>query len=503
MHRRRAKIAATLGPACDDRKTLERLSAAGMDIVRINFSHGVAEDHERRVRRARAAAKRMGRPLTVMADLQGPRFRVGALPQGPVPVEVGQSVRLIAGKERGDGSFIPVSYAALARDVRRGSTVLIDDGRIELSVTRVRGDVVHAEVVRGGSIGERKGINLPGDKLSVPPLMPKDKRDLKTAVAIGADWLAVSFVRHPDDIAVVRRLLQRAGSQMPVMAKIERPEALEHIDGILEASDGLLVARGDLGVELPPERVPLIQKDLIERCTRSGKPVMTATQMLDSMRHDPRPTRAEASDVANAVLDGSSSLLLTAETAVGEYPVEAVGMMDRIIRESERSPRRFSPDLPRGELSVPVATSLAACRAAYDVGAKYIVVFTQSGFSALQCGRFRPSTPILAFTPQAQVARRLNMLWGIEPTQFKLRKSIEQMIRGLDNELLKRGMVERGDAIVVVMGTPIGVGGTTNLLEVRRVGISPAGRKIVASSSASSGTRTGKARRHVPGRGRV
>ncbi len=471
--RRRAKIAATLGPACESPAVLDALFAAGLDVARLNFSHGTAADHRRMVRRVRAAARKAGRPVTVLADLQGPRFRVGELPGGRLSLAEGDDARLRAGTRTASDGEIPVAYAALARDVKKGQRILIDDGRVELVVRGVRGDLVRCRVARGGVVRDRKGINLPGTALSVPALMDKDRRDLATAVELGADWLAVSFVRTADDVRAARKLLKRYGSAMAVMAKIERPEAVENLEEILEASDGILVARGDLGVELPPERVPILQKRMIERATALGKPVVTATQMLDSMRTETRPTRAEASDVANAVLDGSSCLLLTGETAAGEHPVEAVRMMARIIDEAEASGRAYAPDIPRGELSIAVATSLAACRAAFDVGARYLVVFTETGFSARQSARFRPRTPILAYTPDLSTACRLNLGWGVEPRVFRRQRSVDRMLAARDAGLLADRRGEPGGKVVVVVGTPVGVGGTTNLMEVRRVGVSP------------------------------
>jgi pyruvate kinase len=467
---RRAKIAATLGPACDTPRVLEAMIESGMNVARLNFSHGTFDDHRRRVRRLDRAARRKGRGVTVLADLQGPRFRLGRLEGGTLELRTGDGVELVAGKSTVSRGKVPVTYAGLARDVKRGDRVLIDDGKIELRVERVRGSTVRCDITRGGPISDHKGINLPGSGLSAPALTAKDRKDLKLAVELGADCLAVSFVRRADDVLRARRLLQRAGKAIPVMAKIERPEAIERLDEILEVSNGLLVARGDLGVELPAERVPILQKQIVERANAVGKPVMTATQMLESMRFTPRPTRAEASDVANAVLDGSGCLLLTAETAVGDYPVEAVRMMAQIIVEAEAADRTRVVAPPPGELSVALTTCRAGCRAAFDVGARYIVVFTQSGFSAQQVARFRPTTPILAFTPDPRVARLLNIVWGVEPRKLAGAPTIDRMLASLDRALLKDSSVRAGDVVVVLAGTPVGVSGTTNLMEVRRVG---------------------------------
>lgn len=467
---RRAKIAATLGPACDDRKILGRMIESGMEIARLNFSHGTPDDHRKRVSRLRSVSRKLGTDLALVADLQGPRFRVGSLLGGELELIDGESVDLLAGRKRAPAGSIPVSYAALSSDVHPGDRVLIDDGKIDLRVVSVKGDRVRCEIVRGGIVSNNKGINLPGCALSVPTLTRKDRHDLRTAVEIGADWLAISFVRSADDLRSARRQLARVGSDLPLLAKIERPEAVDRLDSILDVADGILVARGDLGVELPPERVPILQKEIIERANAAGKPVMTATQMLESMRHSPRPTRAEASDVANAVLDGSSSLLLTAETAAGEYPVEAVAMMDSIIRQAEGTGRMQVAGRPTGDLSVALTVARAGCRAAFDVHASYIVVFTQSGFSARQTARFRPSTPILAFTPSRKICRQLRLHWGLEPRRLPALRSIEALMAALDVALLEQGWVEKGEVVVVLSGSPIGVSGTTNLMKVHRVG---------------------------------
>jgi len=377
---------------------------------------------------------------------------------------------LIAGKIRSKPGTIPVAYAALAKDVKRGDRILIDDGKVEMVVERVRGDRVRCEVLREGVVSDNKGMNLPGSDLSAAALTAKDKRDLRVAVAIGAGWLAVSFVRKAADLKLAKRLLKRAGSTMPVMAKIERPEAIENFEEILAEADGILVARGDLGVELPPQRVPILQKLIIERCNSAGKPVMTATQMLDSMRYSRRPTRAEASDVANAVLDGSSSLLLTGETAAGEYPVATVEMMRKIIEEVEFHASDRDVMSPK-DISIAQTTCHAGCRAAQDINAAYLVVLTESGFSAEQTARFRPNVPIVAFTPSPEVARRINMWWGVEPHLIKTGYSHEQLVRSVDQALIKHKLAAKGELVVILAGRRVGQSGTTNVMEISRVGV--------------------------------
>jgi pyruvate kinase len=363
-----------------------------------------------------------------------------------------------------------VSYAALCKDVGRGDTLLLDDGNLSLTVSRVRAPIVRCRVERGGELTDHKGINIPGKRLSAAALTPKDRRDLRLAVEMGADWLAVSFVRRAADVVTARRLLKRAGREIPVMAKIERPEAIDDLEAILEASDGLMVARGDLAVELSPEKVPNLQKEIIDRASAVGKPVVTATQMLESMRNAPRPTRAEASDVANAILDGSSGLLLTAETAVGRYPVETIRMMARIIAATEASGRARRAEDPAGPLSIAETACLAASRAAEEVGARRVVVFTESGFTAREVARFRPRVPIVAFTPHEEVRRRLAPVWGVRSRRLTPFRSTDALMNGLERALVDGGLAERGDTVVVLLGLPLGVAGTTNLIKIHEVG---------------------------------
>jgi len=470
---RRAKIAATLGPACDSTRTLTKMVRRGMDVARLNFSHGDRIAHYKLVTTLRRASQQARRPVALLADLQGPRFRVGEVPDGALHLVAGERVKLHAGRRRCAPGGLPVTYAALARDVQRGDRVLIEDGRIELTVTGLRGNNVVCEVVCGGTVRDHKGINLPDSSLSVPAVTAKDARDLKTAAELGADWLAVSFVRCAADVARARRLLKKAGHAIPVLAKIERAEAVERLDEILAEADGLMVARGDLGVELSVARVPMLQKQIIEKANALGKPVITATQMLDSMRHSPRPTRAEASDVANAVLDGSGCLLLTAETAVGEFPLEAIATMADIIEQAEASGRTHRQAPPEGELSITITTCHAGCYAAADVQAKALAVFTRGGATALQTARFRPDTPILAFTPSAETQRRLALAWGVQSFRLSERGRFNTLLRSLDRILLDKRLAKRNDIVVVLMGDQIGAAlARTNLMRLHRVGSS-------------------------------
>ena len=466
---RRAKIGGTLGPACDDAGVLARMVGHGLDLARINFSHGEAAAHARRAARLRRVCRKAGRTVALLGDLQGPRFRLGRLPGGSLDLETGGRVDVIAGSSTSRAGTLPVPWAPLARDVKPGHAILIDDGNVALRVERIRGERVSCRIERGGRVSDRKGLNLPGSALSAPALTAKDRVDLEHAVRIGCDWLLVSFVRRAADLRLARRLLERAGRVLPGMATIERPEALDRLDESLEAADGILVARGDLGVELPPERVPVLQKSILAKARAAGKPAMIATQMLQSMMVATRPTRAEASDVANAVLDGADSLLLTAETAAGANPEAAVAMMERIVVEAESiATNPPPPDAPR---SVAEATCHAACAAARDVGARVIVAFTQSGFTARSVARFRPETPILAYTPDPAVARALVAVWGVVARVLPAQTTTDAMLRALDRALVKDRLARRGETVIVISGVPIGVSGRTNLMKVHRVGI--------------------------------
>jgi pyruvate kinase len=445
----------------------------GMDVARLNFSHGDAVGHYKIVRKLRAAARQSGKSVALLADLQGPRFRIGEVEGGELEIVTGSKVTLYAGNKRCPKGSLPVTYAALARDVRAGDRVLIEDGRMALRVRRVRERLVDCEVEVGGVVKDHKGMNLPDSDLSVPALTKKDERDLLTAVELGADWLAVSFVRRAADVKRARQLLKKAGYEIPVLAKIERAEAIERLDEILEEADGLMVARGDLGVELPSAQVPILQKEIIEKANARGKPVITATQMLDSMRYSPRPTRAEASDVANAVLDGSGCLLLTAETAAGEYPTEAISTMDEIILTAEASGRTAKAPVPVLEMSVTNTTCHAGCYAAADVRAKAIVVVTRGGATAFQTARFRPDTPIIAFAPTLATQRRIALSWGV--TAFKLgrKRSFHATLQQIDKFLLEHRLVPKREIVVVLMGDPLGVATErTNSMRLHRVGSS-------------------------------
>lgn len=469
---RSVKIAITLGPATDPPGVLESLLEAGANVARLNYSHGTHAAHKKRARQLRRAAKKVGCVVSLLADLQGPRFRLGELPHGERTIAPGEKLTLEAGGECSNEDHVPVALPELAQTVKKGHRILIDDGRIELVVDSIKDNTVKTTVIQGGVLGDRKGLNLPDGAPNVPALTQKDRADLKNAIEVGADWLAISFVKDGADIQYARRQIKKHGVDLPILAKIERPEAVDSMDSLLKEADGILVARGDLGVELPTEKVPIIQKSIIEIANSRGVPVMTATQMLDSMRHEPRPTRAEATDVANAVMDGSGCLLLTAETAVGEYPVESVSTMAAIVREAEKSGRTFVPD-PTRPLSVAAATCLAAVKVAAEVKAKWIIAYTGSGFTARQVARFRPKTSILAYTPHAQVQRKLALIWGVTPKAMGRRRNVDALIQALDQDLLTNKLAKKGDLIVVLTGSPIGLQGSTNLMQVHAVGELP------------------------------
>jgi pyruvate kinase len=465
---RRAKIIATLGPASGDPTRIAALLAAGADVIRLNASHGTAEQRAALIAMLRAAAEAAGRPVALMLDLQGPRIRVGDLAQ-PLVLAAGEEV-VFAPEETAAPGQIPTTYAALADDVRPGARILLDDGLLAVEVTRVAAPLVRARVLQGGALGSHKGMNLPGVAISAPSLTEKDLADVAFAAEHGVDYAALSFVRRAEDITGLRALLPPG---VGIVAKIEKDTALADAARIIEASDAVMVARGDLGVELPFEEVPLVQKRLIRQAVAARRPVIVATQMLDSMVHHPRPTRAEASDVANAVLDGTDALLLTAETAVGAYPCEAVQAMDRIIREIERHPELAAPgaDATVGSERVRTANAVAAaaCAAARMRQVPLIVVFTKSGSSARVVAAGRPPVPILAVTDEPRTWRQLALLWGVVPMLTDRPPRYETMLDAARARILASGLARKGDAVVVTAGVPFDRPGNTNLMMIEEV----------------------------------
>ncbi|MEE2658411.1 MAG: pyruvate kinase [Candidatus Latescibacterota bacterium] len=471
---RRARIVATIGPATRSPQLLRALVEAGMDVARLNFSHGSHDDHAAAVEALRLIAADTGHPLALLQDLQGPKIRIGPLQEGSVRLNATDAVILTLTTAPGDAERISTPYRDLPSNVMAGDDILLSDGLIRLQVESVAGDDVHCRVLEGGVLRERAGMNLPSSGTTMPALTEKDLRDLAFGLELGVDYVALSFVRRAADVEDLVDRLRTAGSSVGVVAKLEKPQAIDDLEAILDAADAVMVARGDLGVELPPERVPFIQKEIIEAAARHRVPVITATQMLESMVEHPRPTRAEASDVANAIVDGTDAVMLSAETAVGAHPLSAVRMMSRIVTEAEthiadaiqrRRTRRSADEAA----SFSDATAAAATRAAAEVKARALVAFTESGFTARLLSKYRPQSQIYAFTPHEHVYRRLALLWGVQPrlAQFA-QDEVEQMICACEAHLLRESAVVPGDALVFLAGTP--VTGTTNLLRLHRVG---------------------------------
>lgn len=485
---RKAKIVCTIGPASSSSEILEQLIEAGMNVARLNFSHGTQESHARAIRLIRDTAGRKGATVAILQDLQGPRIRIGQVPEAGVNLQPGQRVRLLAGqtsfdprsgihyggKSVGPGyaAELPVTYAELARDVRPGARILINDGLIELRAERVTGEAVDCTVVTGGLVTSHKGLNLPGTAVSAPTLTEKDRDDLRFGVAQQVDYVALSFVRGPGDIAAARQAVAAQGGDIPLIAKIERPEAIERLGAILDEADGAMIARGDLGVEMGPEVVPILQKRIILDANRRRKLVITATQMLESMTEHPRPTRAEASDVANAVFDGTDAVMLSAETASGRYPVEAVRVMDRIIRaaEQEAEPgvlREAEPAAPAA--SFPEAMCAAACSAGAAIGADAVVVFTESGATARLISKQRPAAPVVAFTPSELVRRRMALYWGVVPLTMPRIEQMDGRVQEIERRLKAEGLAKSGQRLVILSGTVMGQRGGTNVMKLHEV----------------------------------
>src|ERR1700758_4983016 len=468
---RHSKIVCTIGPASRSPRIIERLLRAGMDVARLNFSHGTHAHHAESIAMLRTAATNLHRPIAILADLQGPKIRTGPLAGGaPVVLRTGQKFVITTARVLGDSTRVSTVFRPLPREVHRGDRILLSDGLIELRVVQVRGPEVICDVVNGGALGEHKGINLPGIKLRVPALTSKDREDLQFALKHGANYIAVSFVRRPEDVVLAKTLVRRAGKDTPVIAKLEKPEAIENLDAILRAADGVMVARGDLGVEMNPERVPVVQKTIITRAREFRRPVITATQMLESMTEKPRPTRAEASDVANAVFDGTDAVMLSAETATGKYPVEAVSMMARIIEEAEASITEFPRPAPQEKLKVAETVAELVCHASRELHMKLIAVFTHSGFTARLVSRYRPLVPIIAFSPEADTRRRMSLLWGVTSRHISDIKKIDGLAAIAEKRLLEDRLVRRGDVIGIVAGTPMGIRGTTNFMKFHVIG---------------------------------
>ena len=465
-----AKIVATLGPASDDRRTIEALFEAGADVFRLNFSHGRHEDHQRRLQIVRDIERDSGRPVGVLLDLQGPKLRIGTFPDGPIRLEPGQAFRLDL-DERSPGSVerVLLPHPEIFAALQPGSELLLDDGRVRLQVERCGADFAETRVVAGGPLSDRKGVNVPGVVLPLSSLTDKDRRDLDFGLKLGVDWVALSFVQRPEDIVEVRELVE---GQAGIVAKLEKPAAIAALDAIVAETDAVMVARGDLGVEMPAEQVPAIQKRIVDACRRAGKPVIVATQMLESMVTAPVPTRAEASDVATAIYEGADAVMLSAESASGRHPVEAVRIMSRIIGHTEadahyRAAIGASRSDPPSNASD--AIGFAMRHVTSLLGAAATVAYTSSGHSALRMARERPAAPIVGMTPRRAVARRLALVWGVHAVLCHDVADVEEMTELARQAVRQAGFGRAGQAIVISAGMPFGVSGTTNLLRIAHI----------------------------------
>jgi pyruvate kinase len=467
---RRAKIVCTLGPATSSPERLRELIIAGMDVARFNLSHGSHELHKEVYDRVREAAAELGRGVGVLADLQGPKIRVGRFEEGPVRLGFGDVFVITTEDVPGNREQVSTTYLGLPKDVNPGDNILVDDGRVHLEVTAVDGQRVTTRVLIGGMISDNKGINLPGVNVSAPVLTDKDETDLRWALRTGCDMIALSFVRRPSDADVVRNIMEQEGIRLPLIAKIEKPQAVERLPAIVEAFDGIMVARGDLGVELPLEEVPIVQRRAIELCREKARPVIVATQMLESMITAPRPTRAEASDVAYSVMDGADAVMLSGETSVGNYPIAAVETMSRIATTAEKTSLQATHSLDR----LPETTGGAIARAAAEVGAivgaKALVAFTMSGETARRLARYRSPIPLLAFTSAPEIRNQLALIWGVETFEVPFVHHTDDMVRQVETALRAIGRCTDGDLVVLVAGSPPGTPGRTNALRVHRIG---------------------------------
>jgi pyruvate kinase len=463
---RKAKILATLGPASSTREQISALFKAGADVFRLNFSHGSHEDHQQRYELIRAIEQENGRPIGILMDMQGPKLRVGTIAGGSAELKTGGTYRFDLDEAEGDAKRAQLPHPEIFAAVQVGTNLLVDDGRLRLRVKKFGSDFAECDIVVGGKISDRKGVNVPDVVLPLSPLTPKDREDLRFGIDLGCDWVAMSFVQRPEDVAELRKLI---GGRAKVIAKLEKPAAIERLEEIIDLSDAIMVARGDLGVEMPPEDVPAIQKRIVAACRKSGKPVVVATQMLDSMVHSPTPTRAEASDVATAIYDGADAVMLSAETASGRYPVETVAMMNRIIERVERDPAyrqilnaRHPDPQPTGHDAI----SAAAAQVAHTLSVSAIVTYSTSGSTVLRVARERPEVPILALTASLSTARALSLAWGAHCVQIPDLKRFSEMVETACSVALSQDMAKVGERLVITAGVPFGTPGSTNILRV-------------------------------------
>ncbi len=470
MHRDRfTKIVATLGPATSSPERLRALIDAGTDVFRLNFSHGTHEDHKQRVALLRALEKEYKHPIAILMDLQGPKLRLGTFAKGPVEVRNGQKLRFDLDKAPGTDKRVPLPHPEIFAAAKPGGVMLIDDGKVRLRIVAHDTKTMDTVVEVGGMLSDRKGVNLPNLVLPVSPMTPKDRKDLDYGLSLGVDWVALSFVQHAHDIAELKKLV---GGRAAVMAKLEKPQAIEHLDEIIEQSDGIMVARGDLGVEMPPEAVPPLQKRILAACRVLGRPAIVATQMLESMVHSPTPTRAEASDVATAVYDGADAVMLSAESASGDYPIEAVTIMDRILKSVEGDPlyrKLMDASRREPEATTADAISAAARQCAHTLGAAAIVTYTNTGSTTLRAARERPDVRILCLTPNLHTARRMTLTWGVHAAQTEDAHNFADMVQKAVRIARKEGLARQGERLVITAGVPFGTPGATNILRIAHV----------------------------------
>ncbi|OEH84469.1 pyruvate kinase [Desulfuribacillus stibiiarsenatis] len=471
---RKTKIVATIGPATDSLETLRGIIKAGINVARLNFSHGSHEEHKRRVELVRKVSQSVNIPVAIMVDTKGPEIRTKEVVDGKVELKSGEMITLVPGDFIGTQEKVAITYDHLAEDLSVGDTILVDDGLIELKVVSIAASEVHCKIINSGILKNKKGINLPGISTQLPSITEKDVQDILFAIENNVEFIAASFIRKALDVLQIREILEKHNSKIQIISKIESTEAVVNIDEIIEVSDGIMVARGDLGVEIPPEQVPLVQKEIIKKCNEAGKPVVTATQMLDSMQRNPRPTRAEASDVANAILDGTDAIMLSGETAAGDYPLQAVSIMAQIAETTENSniyKNNLRADyqciLPS---SVTSAISYAVANVAHELHAKAVVTSTSSGYTARMVSKFRPACQIIAVTPDPLVSRQLLISWGIQPVLGKETHSTDEMFRVAIEAVDHSKYIKSGDLIIITAGVPVGQSGTTNLMKVHIMG---------------------------------
>jgi pyruvate kinase len=465
----RTKIVATIGPASDSPDMIHKMLLSGMNVARLNFSHGNYADHAERIKRLRAAAEALDLPLMLLQDLQGPKIRVGDLPAEGVMLKVGDSLTLVPiADHTGQPNTIGIDYPHVAEEAQPGTQVLLDDGLLELRVEKVKGNAVQCQVIEGGLLKSHKGVNFPTLNLRLPSMTEKDKRDLDFGLEQGVDLISLSFVRKPEDIQTLKALLKDKRVDIPVLAKLEKPQAIANLEAIVDECDAIMVARGDLGVEMSPEKVPLIQKQIIQLCNQKGVPVITATQMLDSMIHNPRPTRAEASDVANAIMDGTDAVMLSGESAVGDYPVEAVKMLARIAVEVEPSIQFVNYPPNRTDDADAISEALHAIDEAIDL--QCIVTFTETGYTAKLASEERPKVPIVAYTPNPKIYCQLSLNWGVRPVLLKeFKDTLADVLSQMEADLIQRNFAVPGNKVLVMGGIPFGRAGSTNFLKIHTI----------------------------------